>query len=378
MDTQAQSRLFSLPVELRQAIYDHIIPYAVHLFQQDKNVTISACIEPYPDRHLSGRERYFAGDWRTDATMARRLRSSWGPHWNCEEVARRTGVGHDDETTLTAILATCKKMYTDILVFMSSTVTFNVTDLETLKWLVQRDQDSGLSHLLLAEVCPSSLRQLSITLRLPRSFFKTLENDVASLTEGSSGSGEDILEETPHDEAPSQQLKMWTRVWAALAYQLKQLQSLQIWLDNDDKSSWSMVNERAILSHLAASISIGSIPGLEHVSVNLPLLNPRHETPERHFMKDGPSPPACFTVQRSLRPTLQVEEITSGQFHVTDDSELAFLVDFFELQSNGSEDGGLAGFVDWVREAWEKGQDVEAEFEAIINDFPICKKILSI
>ncbi|RYP74538.1 hypothetical protein DL769_004006 [Monosporascus sp. CRB-8-3] len=251
---------------------------------------------------------------------------------------------------------------------MSSTVTFNVTDLETLKYLVQRDQDSGLLHLLLAEVCPSSLRQLSITLRLPPSFFKTLENDVASLTEGSSGSGEDILEETPHDEAPSQQLKMWTRVWAALASRLKQLQSLQIWLDNDDKSSWSMVNERAILSHLAASISIGSIPGLEHVSVNLPLLHPRYETPERHFTKDGPSPPACFTIQRSLRPILHSEEIAPGQFHVTDDSELTILVELFEIQPDASENRSLADVVDWVREAWGKGVDVEAEIEALINE----------
>ncbi|RYP23576.1 hypothetical protein DL765_001090 [Monosporascus sp. GIB2] len=369
MDPQSQSRFFSMPIEIRQAIYAHIIPYAVHIFFQQDKVVVSACIELCPERDLSGFERRSTGDWRTDAIMARRLRSSWGPHWKCEEVALGIGDSYDDkmcdvahDATMTAVLAVCKKMYTDILIFMVSTVTFNITDLETLEYLVQRNQDSGLSHPssdgLLPKVCPF-LKRLNLTLRLPLSFFKTPENGVALAS--SSGAG-DIVK-TP-DDVPSQ-LKTWAQIWAALAHQLKQLQNLHIWLDTDDKSSWSLVNERAILSHLAALISIGTIPGLKHVSVNLPLLLPRREKPERHFTKDSPPPPAYLTIQRSLRQTLHGEEITPGEFHVISDSEFSLLVELLEFP--GFEGMSLAEIVNMERECWRRGQDMEADLLALIN-----------
>ncbi|RYO91860.1 hypothetical protein DL762_001940 [Monosporascus cannonballus] len=118
MDPQSQSRFFPMPIEIRQAIYAHIIPSAVHLFlQQEDKVAVSACIGPCPERDLSGMERRSTGDWRTDAIMARRLRSSWGPHWKCEEVALGLGGSYADKmcdvarnVTMSAILAACKKM----------------------------------------------------------------------------------------------------------------------------------------------------------------------------------------------------------------------------------------------------------------------------
>ncbi|RYP67238.1 hypothetical protein DL769_005815 [Monosporascus sp. CRB-8-3] len=374
MDPQSQSRFFPMPIEIRQAIYAHIIPSAVHLFLQQDKVAVSACIEPCPERDLSGMERRSTGDWRTDAIMARRLRSSWGPHWKCEEVALGLGGSYADKmcdvarnVTMSAILAACKKMYTDILIFMVNTVTFHVTDLETFKYLVQRNQDSGLSHLfsegLLPNFCPF-LKQLNITLRLHLSFFKTPENAVALTS--SAGAG-DILK-TP-DNIPSH-LKTWAQIWAALARQLKQLQNLHIWLDTDDKSSWSLVNERAILSHLAALISIGTAPGLKHVSVNLPLLHPRHEKPERHFTNDNPPPPACLTIQRNLRQTFHGKEITPGEFHVISDSEFSILVEMLELPE--FEGMSLAEVVKAEQECWRRGQSLEAELRALTSwEFPL-------
>ncbi|RYP70894.1 hypothetical protein DL771_005144 [Monosporascus sp. 5C6A] len=369
MDPQSQSRFFSMPIEIRQAIYAHIIPDSVHLFLQQDKVAVSACIEPCPERDLSGLDRRSTGDWRTDAIMARRLRSSWGPHWKCEEVALGIGDSYDDkmcdvarDVTMTAVLAVCKKMYTDILILMVSTVTFNVTDLETLEYLVQPNQDSGLSHPssdgLLPKVC-QFLKRLNITLRRPLSFFKTPENGVALTS--SSGAG-DILK-TP-DDVPSQ-LKTWAQIWAVLARQLKQLQNLHVWLDMDDKSSWSLVNERAILSHLAALISIGTVPGLKHVSVNLPLLHPRYEKPGRHFTKDSPPPPAYLTIQRSLRQTFHSEEIAPGEFRVVNDSEFSLLLELLELSE--FEGMSLAEIVEMERECWGRGQDMEADLLALIN-----------
>lgn len=81
--------LFALvPLEVRQAIFALLNPHAVHiLLQQDGRIRVSTCVENAGDSDLIGNERQVTGDWRTDKIWVRRLNSSWGPHWKCQELA---------------------------------------------------------------------------------------------------------------------------------------------------------------------------------------------------------------------------------------------------------------------------------------------------
>lgn len=106
MDPQAKSQFFSFPAEIRDAIYAYLVPNAVHVFMRECNAVISTCLEPNIGADLSGWER--KPDPRlddrsdADAVWGRRLRSSWGPHWRCEEVAQTT--------TVMALFSVCKRM----------------------------------------------------------------------------------------------------------------------------------------------------------------------------------------------------------------------------------------------------------------------------
>ena len=127
MDNQVDSPFFSLPLEIRDAIYAYLIPnnIAVHLSSRLGNVAITRCLAPVISGYLDGSERFPGGDEPTNsrdiprkAIWMRRLRSSWGPHWKCEENVQRPAGEHKcplsqatlDGEVITVLLVVCRKM----------------------------------------------------------------------------------------------------------------------------------------------------------------------------------------------------------------------------------------------------------------------------
>lgn len=119
MKTQAENQLLSVPNEVLQAIYAHLVPDGVHVFLRQGKIVLSKCVMPVVTDDLTGFERSTTGNKSADTIWARRLKSSWGPHWQCEEVAqgRIEHYRHQDicddsgsETTM-ALLFVCKKLY---------------------------------------------------------------------------------------------------------------------------------------------------------------------------------------------------------------------------------------------------------------------------
>jgi hypothetical protein len=87
--SQHESKLLSMPVEIRQAIYAQTFHGQTHAFLSQGRIHLSVCLQPNlgDDRH-DGRERVTTTHWRQDDPgWARRLRSTWGVHWECEEAA---------------------------------------------------------------------------------------------------------------------------------------------------------------------------------------------------------------------------------------------------------------------------------------------------
>ena len=111
IDPQLGSGLFLAPIEIRRAIYVHLIPNGVHVFFRQGKIHLSVCVEPSPAGDHDGSDRKTTGDWLSDTMWARRLRSSWGPHWKCEEVATRTDDNYEAACDINmTVLLVCKRM----------------------------------------------------------------------------------------------------------------------------------------------------------------------------------------------------------------------------------------------------------------------------
>jgi hypothetical protein len=91
---QSQSALLRLPAELRHEIHSYLLPDEIHVRLRGDKCYLAACFEhtnPWR-RCASGHEREpwtkNNVDYReTKAVYTRRLQSTWGPHWMCEESA---------------------------------------------------------------------------------------------------------------------------------------------------------------------------------------------------------------------------------------------------------------------------------------------------
>ncbi|KAF2808828.1 uncharacterized protein BDZ99DRAFT_40471 [Mytilinidion resinicola] len=182
--SQLESRLLLAPYDIRRAIYVHLIPDRVHVVLREGKIHISACVQQTPGFDYDGLERQVPGDDRDEPVYARRLRSWWGPHWKCEEVA--ASVEHNYE----AVFHVCKRMSIDVFDFMAEMTVFNITDLDTLSYTLQEVNASASepspASMLLACLFPS-IRKMDITLRLPLSVCEApkspaIESSSASLS----------------------------------------------------------------------------------------------------------------------------------------------------------------------------------------------------
>lgn len=89
---QENCRLLNTPLEIRLRIYHYIYiaPHGVHASIQGGRLVFSTCVQPSPNADLYGGERrglLKPGSDYEHPLYAPRLRSTWGPHWKCEEMA---------------------------------------------------------------------------------------------------------------------------------------------------------------------------------------------------------------------------------------------------------------------------------------------------
>lgn len=131
---QPASPFLRMPLELRHEVLSLLLPAQVHVWVRAGNLHVSICHEPDKNERSTafmfksdrtpydGYERqYTSGQYtsgqepESDDTWARRLESSWGPHWMCEDHAR---AGHKLDLS---ILKVCKKLYV-VQVFHRGTI----------------------------------------------------------------------------------------------------------------------------------------------------------------------------------------------------------------------------------------------------------------
>jgi hypothetical protein len=118
---QSKSVFLRMPLEMRNNIYFYILPSDIHVCVRDGKLSISKCLEPHQNIRSSnfaqetdmitydGSERapiWEDQKWASrEKEWARRLRSTWGPHWMCDGI-----VGPGTVMDI-ALLLVCKTMY---------------------------------------------------------------------------------------------------------------------------------------------------------------------------------------------------------------------------------------------------------------------------
>ncbi|KAB5584815.1 hypothetical protein GE09DRAFT_4862 [Coniochaeta sp. 2T2.1] len=373
MANQQQSPLFSLPLEIREAIYAYVFPndIAVHVSLKQGSVAITRCLAPVSRGFLDGSERFpedVLGDIPRKAIWMRRVQSSWGPHWKCEENAQRpagnrkdpTGQATEDSEAITAILVVCRKIFTETCRVLSGKVVFHVTELDTLVHLAE---NASVAHRPVSPYAAlsadaRSIKNLAITLRLPLSFFLALEEYLGDATSFNAGAQR---QHYPVAEGDCSLVGTWMGVWPALAAGLLSLQTLRVSVDHDDKQSWSLVHERALLSQITSCISPAKCPSLKEVAIELPKLHPKYESRLRHFTKGSPQPPAFARLGRQFRPCLFFEETNAqGTIDVVYQADFPTLVEVVEMHLDRGTRAPLEEFEQWEkaeRTMFENGED---------------------
>ena len=154
--------------------------------------------------------------------------------------------------------------------------------------------------------------------------------------------------------------------------QLQHLRSLHIWLDHDDKSSWSIIKERLALNRVITTLTAHMQvryrdESLAHLDIifNLPKLHPGIARPNTHFVQESAPPP--FTIEWRIRQRYHCKEGVIDDLSVRYNADFPVmhqLLEFLELEMNrepnmnGKPHMTLQEVEEMEKELWENGTDV--------------------
>jgi hypothetical protein len=119
IDSQLNCHLLQAPYDIRREILNYLIPSSVHVLHTCGRLELSECIGcPKVPRYGVFHDRQqglLNDDPNRQERLARRLMSSWGPHWRCEETMQHTRDMSNDDIdgcfdTTNALMRTCKKL----------------------------------------------------------------------------------------------------------------------------------------------------------------------------------------------------------------------------------------------------------------------------
>lgn len=231
---------------------------------------------------------------------------------------------------------------------MGKTTTFNLTDLTTMEALLQAPHDGSSifsrSWKVLSYV-GSIIQDLNVTLRLPLVCYAELEHHNSSPCDGST-------------VMPSAATLSWIAMWQAIC-DLQHLSRLHVWLDHENQSSWSLVNERLVLSDvfniLEERLKAHSQEKTFDVHFNMPKLHPRLSSPATHFSEASHLP--SFKIERRFRQRYHSIEWAPQQFNEVLKADFPILWEIGEMEQEFGMT--MEELEDYEKMMWDRGDDVE-------------------
>ncbi|KAI4645666.1 hypothetical protein J4E93_005243 [Alternaria ventricosa] len=190
-----------------------------------------------------------------------------------------------------------------------------------------------------------NVSRLSITLKLPLKFFQSVER----LSNNDSTSSDTDL--------ATQQASQWQRLGPSLSW-FKALKKLDLWLDHTEPQFWAVVNERSTLSSLLTQLS--NHPNLD-VTVTLPMVHPKFEQDERHYIDEEISPKIIspnVRIHRVLRQKRYAVDDANGDVKIVKKYDFPFMYDEYLGLGLGM---SLAEMAKRERGEWKQGRNMENE-----------------
>jgi hypothetical protein len=212
----------------------------------------------------------------------------------------------------------------------------HITDLHTIDRMHVMEPMTGARN----GISPSLLLKitsLSIVLKLPLHFYESLEKLERF---------EDVLEDTSDD------IRAWLRIDSTMRL-FHNLKRLQIWFEHNDSCTWTVVNERVLVSPLARLIQDKDI----EMTLSLPKLHPKFAQDSRHYTGDSVTP---FRLHRRLRQnwhgTMSADGILKRNYRV----DFPFFQEIADF-----EDRTMGDVERSERSGWMAGMDMEEEVEIL-------------
>lgn len=223
---------------------------------------------------------------------------------------------------------------TDLTAYIADTTTVHVSGLETFQAIVSNTGPSNAESCtmtsLFLDALLSNTKNLAIHLRLPLADLETPETSHGTPTQNTCFANlPTALSKMPH------------------------LHTLTIWLDHDQPTTWSIINERVLLSPLATF----SLKSPIQVLLDLPKLNPAHETPKLHYISSAELPSNFRIHRRQRQPYYSADGIEVQ--HAPDFPVLYHMCDFWKCTIEEIED--------MERKEIEAGRDPMLIMEACIQ-----------
>lgn len=224
----------------------------------------------------------------------------------------------------------------DLLAHIS---TVHVSDLNLIDNWARASEMAILSPSQFAKMPVENVSRLSITLKLPLGFFQS----VGRLSGNDSTSSDTDL--------ATQQARLWQRLSSTLSH-FEALKKLDLWLDHNEPQCWVVVNERSTLDLLLTQLS--ARPNLD-VTITLPMLHPKYEENERHYIDETIS--QNINVHRALRSKKHAVTDAEGRIEIVEWNDFPTM-----YNSYGAHSLDLATIVERERKGWKEGRDMETEF----------------
>jgi hypothetical protein len=163
----------------------------------------------------------------------------------------------------------------------------------------------------------------------------------------------------------------WEHLWPAI-FQLEQLQTLCVWLDHDDKSSWSVVKERLAVQHIITAHEAyvqtrygdGKLPHIDTI-LNLPKLHPCIAKPATHFVYEDLPP--SLTIERRYRQRWHSQKSVLGYWDVQHQPDFPILYEVLQLGDLEDRVMTLQEIEEEEKEMWDRGDDVDDFLKAVVD-----------
>ncbi|KAH7071244.1 hypothetical protein BKA63DRAFT_69539 [Paraphoma chrysanthemicola] len=341
---QRDSPFFQLPYDIRRLIYEVMVPSVVHIQLREGKAIVTECASPQAmNEEDDGESRrgglpIGGGKWNFEDTHihAQCLRSCWGPHWRCEESARKKRSGG-----LVGLLSVCRMFNVEVCEVLMKETAWNVAHVATSLWLFENTARRNILGHAIQEI-----KRLDITLRLSLAIFTRVENYTVSSSDGSFGAAH----VSEAEDSIASQADKWLQMCARLP-RLKNLSRVRIWLDHDQTHYWAIINERAFLEPVVKSLERSDVK----ISIHLPLLNPAMENAHRHFLEPKSAP--NLTIVRRVRQRYHGIVNSRGRLCVRERGDFPLL----DLGSYPFEDLNKEELRSVERELWKQGIDVQHE-----------------